>query len=96
MTLILTLVFVLSIGSIALANPVPEQKTVEGQGDYFVTGEAFPTSIQMAGCNVRDAEIYLKKHTGTVLLCWQGWAMRIKSLSLLPRTSIPAIRYQLM
>ncbi len=52
----LALLMTLSICSAALATP--EQKTVEGQGDYFVTGESYPTAIQMAGYNSRDKILY--------------------------------------
>lgn len=50
---IVVLAFAASLGAVALAQ------TVEGQGDYFVTGESYPTSIQMAGYNSRDGKLYL-------------------------------------
>lgn len=43
--------------SAALAEPA--QITVEGQGDYFVTGESYPVMIQVAGYNSRDNIYYL-------------------------------------
>lgn len=57
--LILTLVFLLSMYSYALADPEPMQRSVDGQGDYFVTGDAFPTDIQIAGYDSRDKELYI-------------------------------------
>lgn len=50
---IVLLAFAASLGAVALAQ------TVEGQGDYFVTGESYPTSIQMAGYSSRDKKLYL-------------------------------------
>jgi len=54
---IVVLAFAASLGAVALAQPA--QLTVEGQGDYFVTGESYPKSIQMAGYNSRDDKLYL-------------------------------------
>lgn len=55
--LLLTVFFILALAGSALAQPA--QITVEGQGDYFVTGESYPTSIQMAGYNSRDDKLYM-------------------------------------
>lgn len=52
------LVFAASFAAVALAQG-PAQYTVEGQGDYFVTGESYPARIQMAGYNSRDKKLYL-------------------------------------
>lgn len=36
----------------------PESTTVEGVGNYYVTGESYPTVITLAGYNSRDKEMY--------------------------------------
>lgn len=53
------LVFAAGLSSFALAQTSPAQLIVEGQGDYFVTGESYPTRIQMAGYSSRDNKLYL-------------------------------------
>lgn len=65
LVLAVALILSLSICSIVLATTT----TVEGQGNYFVTGESYPTSIQMAGYNSRDKKLYMNldlKTTKTV------------------------------
>ena len=51
-------VFAAGLSSFALAQ-TPAQLTVEGQGDYFVTGESYPTKIQVAGYDSRAKKLYL-------------------------------------
>lgn len=36
----------------------PEEVTVEGIGNYFVTGESYPTDITFSGYNSRDTLLY--------------------------------------
>lgn len=55
--IIVGVVFAASLSVLAFAQPA--QYTVEGQGDYFVTGESYPTRIQLAGYNSRDQKLYL-------------------------------------
>lgn len=45
-------------GIVALAGD-PAQQYAEGVGNYFVTGESYPTSIIIAGYNARDQKLYL-------------------------------------
>ena len=57
---IVILVILITFASIflAFAEP-PEQKTVEGQGYYYITGESYPTTIAITGYNSRDKIMYV-------------------------------------
>lgn len=37
----------------------PSNMTIEGEDSYFVTGESYPTTIQVAGYNSRDNLLYI-------------------------------------
>ncbi len=54
-TLIISLIVFNSL--VIFAEPI--NITVEGEGNYFVTGESYPTMIQIAGYNSRDNKLYI-------------------------------------
>ena len=55
--LALSLMLTFNIATIVLAAPA--QTTVEGEGTHFVTGESFPSKLQVSGYNSRDTKLYL-------------------------------------
>ena len=57
--LILALSLVLTFNFATTALAAPAQNTVEGEGTHFVTGESFPSKLQVSGYNSRDNKLYL-------------------------------------
>lgn len=52
-------ILLIATASIVKAAPAPENQTVEGEGNHFVTGESFPSSINVVGYDVTNNKYYL-------------------------------------
>lgn len=56
-TLIITVMFLLS--TITIAGAAPCNETVEGEGNHFVTGGAYPADIYVTGYDVTNNKLYV-------------------------------------
>lgn len=59
LTLAIISLTVLLLTSTLITFAQPAEQTVEGSGNYFVTGESYPTQIRLVGYNSRDNKLYL-------------------------------------
>ena len=56
---VVALMLILAPASVTWAQDEPAQNSYEGEGFHFISGESFPTDIQVAGYDQKNRTYYL-------------------------------------